>query len=116
MSHGPHMHITCPAHACHMSCTCMSHYCVYVCRLQKALRELNKQIDSSAHPGSRLQLSSSQLPLVDRALGEINRSLASEDDQLCFCQLGGVACVLKLLVLSVENCMSTGEEWGLPLK
>lgn len=65
---------------------------------------------------SRLQLSSSQLQQVDRALGEISRSLVSGDDQACFCQLGGVASVLKMLMLSVENCMGSGEEWSLPQK
>lgn len=86
-----------------------------VCRLQKALRELNKQIDS-AHPGSRLHLTSSQCLVVDRALGEICRCLGSSEDHICLCQLGGVASVLKLLMLSVENCMGSNEEWTLPLK
>lgn len=89
-----------------------------MCRLQKAFRELNRQIDSasSMHPGSRLHLMSTQCPVVDRALGDINRSLGSEEDQLCFCQMGGVASILKLLVMSVENCLGSGEDWTLPLK
>lgn len=64
----------------------------------------------------RLNLTSSQLQQVDRSLGEISRSLSSADDQVCFCQLGGVASVLKMLMLSVENCMGSGEGWSLPQK
>ena len=65
---------------------------------------------------SRLHLASSQLQQVDRALGEISRSLMSTEDQVCFCQLGGVASVMKMLLLSVENCMGSGEGWSLPQK
>ena len=55
---------------------------------------------------------------MDRALGDINRSLLTREDQLCLCQLGGVASVLKLLVLSVgEGGPTTSvEHWKLPLK
>lgn len=92
-------------------------------RLQKALRELNKQVDSAcsvvapsagnsgSHP---LNLASSQLPPVDRALGEISRALSSSDDQTCFCQLGGVASVVKMLMLSIES--GTSGKWSLPQK
>ena len=95
-------------------------------RLQKALRELNKQVDASSITGgnisSRLNLNSSQLPLVDRALGEINRALVSPDDQICFCHLGGVALVVKMLMLSAGDSVVTGgsngngPDWSLPEK
>ena len=85
-------------------------------RLQRALRELNKVVDSAAsvvtgggvNSGSRLNLTSSQVPIVDRALGEISRSFVSKDDQVCFCQLGGIASVLKMLMLSCGDCIGGG--------
>jgi len=78
------------------------------CRLQKALREVNKQVDagtsSSALGGqARLVLSASQLPIVDRALGEISRGLVKPEDKMCFTHLGGVASVLKMLVLALVD-------------
>ena len=93
-------------------------------RLQKALRELNKQVDKSPGSGSggggstRLNLMPSQLPQLDRALGDINRSLLTREDQLCLCQLGGVASVLKLLVLCVGESgpAVSVDQWKLPLK
>ncbi len=57
----------------------------------------------SAATGLQLNLTSSQVPLIDRALGDILRALVSRDDQLCFSQLGGVASVLKMLMLSVGD-------------
>ena len=88
-------------------------------RLQRALKEFNKQVDSACGQRGaelRLTLSTTHLPPVDRALGEISRSLVTSEDQLCFCQLGGVASVLKMLMLSVENCTGSVEQWGVPHK
>ena len=77
-------------------------------KLQKALKELNRQLDathasttSTAHAWE-----ASQVTLIDRSLGEMSRCLTSgsPEDRLCFCQLGGVASVLRLLVMGVmEN-------------
>ena len=55
---------------------------------------------------------------MDRALGDINRSLATREDRICLCQLGGVASVLKLLVLSVgeSGVAASANQWKLPLK
>ena len=80
-------------------------------RLQKALREVNKQVDAGTSGGSSsasgeqacLVLSASQLPAVDRALGEISRALVTPEDKMCFTHLGGVASVLKMLVLSLVD-------------
>lgn len=77
-------------------------------KLQKALKELNRQLDathtcttSTAH-----MWEASRVTLIDRSLGEMSRCLTSgsSEDRLCFCQLGGVASVLRLLVMGVmEN-------------
>ena len=57
---------------------------------------------------------SSQLNLIDRSLGEMRRTLVSgsASDQLCFSQLGGLASVLKMLLLSSEPAAHNGSASG----
>lgn len=88
-------------------------------RLQRALRELNKHVcagsSSSAAGGhAHLNLTNFQLLSVDRALGEIGRSLLVHEDKLCFTHLGGVASILKMLVLLMVD--SGTRQWTLPEK
>ena len=100
-----------------------SYACTYththtLIRLQKALREFNKQVDSlssSGHLGGAWD--STQLNQIDRSLGEMRRTLSGSgsgaSDQLCFSQLGGLASVLRLLLLCSEpapNCGSGGQQ------
>jgi hypothetical protein len=82
-------------------------------RLQKALREFNKQVDSlssSGHLGGAWD--SAQLNQIDRSLGEMRRTLtgngSGSSDQLCFSQLGGLASVLKMLLLCSEPASNCG--------
>ena len=93
---------------------------MYTYRLQKALREFNKQVDSSSHLGGAWD--STQLNQIDRSLGLMRRTLSGSDtnasDQLCFCQLGGLASVLKMLLLCSEpdpNCGSGQHARARPL-
>ena len=96
--------------------------CTHTYRLQKALREFNKQVDSlssSSHLGGAWD--SAQLNQIDRPLGEMRRTLSGSgaNDQLCFCQLGGLASVLKMLLLCIEpassNCGSGQQARAKPL-
>ena len=94
------------------------HTHTHTLRLQKALREFNKQVDglsSSGHLGGAWD--STQLNQIDRSLGEMRRTLSGSgsgaSDQLCFSQLGGLASVLRLLLLCSEpapNCGSGGQQ------
>ena len=74
-------------------------------RLQKVLREFNKQVDKltgSLHLGGSWD--SSEINLLDRFLGEMRRTLkgGGTSDQLCFSHLGGLASLLKMLLLCNE--------------
>ena len=99
------------------------HTHTYTYRLQKALREFNKQVDSlsgSSHLGGAWD--SAQLNQIDRSLGEMRRTLSGSgsgaSDQLCFYQLGGLASVLKMLLLCSEpasNCGSGQQARAKPL-
>ena len=77
-------------------------------RLQKALRDFNKQVDKlsgSSQLGGAWD--SSLINQIDRSLGEMKRTLSSSSssggggtsNQLCFCHLGGPASILKMLLL-----------------
>ncbi len=88
-------------------------------RLQRALREVNKQVDAGTVTGSssgqaRLVLAPSQVPIMDRALGEISRGLVTPEDKKCFTHLGGVASILKMLMLSLVDVASG--QWFLAKK
>ena len=103
-------------------CYCLAHevsLSLSPCRLQKALREVNKQVDAGSSDSSsgcqaRLHLAASQLPVMDRALGEICRALLTSEDKACFAHLGGVASILKMLMLSLVD-INAGQ-WTLSLK
>ena len=74
-------------------------------RLQKVLREFNKHVDKltgSLHLGGSWD--SSEINLLDRSLGEMRRTLkgGGTSDQFCFSHLGGLASVLKMLLLCSE--------------
>ena len=74
-------------------------------RLQKVLRDFNKLVDrlsSSSNLGKAWD--STLLNQIDRSLGEMKRTLSSggTSDQLCFCHLGGLASILRMLLLHSE--------------
>lgn len=78
---------------------------LHVYRLQKVLRDFNKQVDrlsGSSHLGKMWD--SALLNQIDRSLGEMKRTLSGggTNDQLCFSHLGGLASILRMLLLSSE--------------
>ena len=83
-------------------------------RMQKALRDLNRQIDAASNAQNSVW-EPSQLVQIDRALGEMTRTLNSGtgEDWLCFCQLGGIASVMRMLVVCmVEPLACAGSSGG----
>lgn len=81
--------------------------------MQKALRDLNRQIDSASNAQSSVW-ETSELAQIDRALGEMTRTLnsGSAEDWLCFCQLGGIASVMRMLVVCMVEPVACGGGGG----
>ncbi|KAL5482252.1 hypothetical protein EMCRGX_G022556 [Ephydatia muelleri] len=75
-------------------------------RLQKAVNELNKVVESH---GRQDDVDVGILGHLDHVLSEVSRVLSFKisDDIICFCQLGGVAVLVKLLVVCTRRVVLT---------